>query len=140
MLSDIEKHRTELVSSGNRRSEESSAWSWKNITGSRCPMVPRLLGLCTSSTGGLFGERKLKFHSHLPPSRGVPGSELFDTGGEICLNTAWLILHMKVQCMGLHNSEETLFYGCKNTVLCGQKKKKNRKSDGGKHDLKIKVL
>lgn len=41
MLSDTEKHRTEMVSSENKRSEESSAWSWKNLTGRRCPMVSR---------------------------------------------------------------------------------------------------
>lgn len=78
--------------------------------------------LCTSSTGGLFGQRKLKFHFHLSPSPGVPDSEFFETDGEICPNTAWLVLHGKVQSMGLHNSGEILVLSLQKYTLMWQKK------------------
>lgn len=41
MLSAVEKQGTELVSSGNGRSEEGLASPWKNRPGRRCLMVPR---------------------------------------------------------------------------------------------------
>lgn len=48
------------------------------------------------------------------------GSKLPETSGEICPNTVWLALLLKVQPMGPHSSGKTLFYLYENVLPCGK--------------------
>lgn len=48
------------------------------------------------------------------------GSELPETGGEICPNTTWQALHVKVQPVGPHSSGKTLVYLQENVLPCAK--------------------
>lgn len=77
----------------------------------------------------------MKFHFHLSPSSGVPGSELFETDREIYPNTAWLFVVWEGSVHGAIQFQGNSVLSLQKCTLMWQR---NRNRDGGKHDLKNK--